>query len=385
MRPLTYVALLILVTIHAASAASSPEWSAYSTARVDTLVERFRTSATPYSVPWVPSLSIAIGIDGNLAFAKGYGEARPGYTATEHSVYHIGSVTKQFTAAAMLGLIDDGALAPLTGAPITLDLPVRDFFDGVENWVAADHPPITIRGLLTMTSALPNFTSNPPATVDPWGTITADRILKELKKLPTARRAPTFEYSNSNYFLLAQAMEAVAPNGSPNYRSLLRSGVIDKVGLKDTGFIDDYAPGTALAVATPSWGPNTPVSRKRPAFAEADWFKGSADMASSAFDLFSWNKALMEGRVVRPSSREAMFSDAARAGPSRYYGMGWFIEHAEGADMFSHTGYVPGFSALNMIVRVPGGSWISVSLLVNGDGVEGLEKLASKVVNIALH
>jgi hypothetical protein len=127
------------------------------------------------------------------------------------------------------------------------------------------------------------------------------------------------------------------------------------------------------------------MSRKRPAFVEADWLKGSADMASSAYDLFIWNKGLMEGKIVSRSSSALMFSDAARVGFSRYYGMGWFIEHADGADKFSHTGYVPGFSSLNMIVRSRNGSWTSVSLLTNGDGVNNLDKLAASIVQVALN
>jgi hypothetical protein len=65
--------------------------------------------------------------------------------------------------------------------------------------------------------------------------------------------------------------------------------------------------------------------------------------------------------------------------------MGWFIEHADGADKFSHTGYVPGFSSLNMIVRSRNGSWTSVSLLTNGDGVNNLDKLAASIVQVALN
>ncbi len=77
-----------------------------------------------------------------------------------------------------------------------------------------------------------------------------------------------------------------------------------------------------------------------------------------------------------------MFSDAARVGPSRYYGMGWFIEHAPGWDWYSHSGYVPGFTSLNMIVRSSRDrAWISVSLLTNADGVSGLDELSSDIVH----
>ena len=125
--------------------------------------------------------------------------------------------------------------------------------------------------------------------------------------------------------------------------------------------------------------------RRRPAFVQPDWLKGSADMASSAHDLFLWNKALMEDRVLCRSSRTLMFSDAARAAPSRYYGMGWFIEHDNGWDKFSHSGLVPGYSSLNTIVQGPYRTrWISVSLLTNSDGVVDLDQLAHSIVQVAL-
>ncbi len=210
-------------------------------------------------------------------------------------------------------------------------------------------------------------------------------MMEQLKRLAAPKRRNVFEYSNMSYFLLAQIIEAANGEDAGSYRRFLRSEIIEKAGLRHTGFIGDYAPGTALAVATPTWGPNTPVSRKRPAFVEPDWLKGSADMASSALDLFMWNKALMEDRIVSPASRNLMFSDAARVALSRYYGMGWFIEHAEGSDRFSHTGYVPGFSSLNMIMRKHRGSWVSVSVLTNSDGVEGLDKLAANIAQVAMH
>jgi CubicO group peptidase (beta-lactamase class C family) len=385
MRSSLKLALAIILEFSGGRAACSSEWTAYSTARVDALVERFRTQTYPYSTPWAPSLSIAVGIDGRLAFARGFGEARPGYLATEHSIYHIGSLTKQFTAAAILCLIESGAKTPLTGMPTTLETPLRDFFQGATNWGTGDTPPVTLRSLLTMTSTLPKLTDHAPLGSDPWGTIAAEQMLDELKKLPTSGRSTTFEYSNTSYFLLAQVIEAANASGA-TYREFLRSTLIEKAGLKETGFINDYEPGTALAVASPSWGPNTPQSRRRPAYVEADWLKGSADMASSAFDLFMWDKALMEDKIMSRSSRALMFSDAARVGYSRSYGMGWFIEHTAGADNFVHTGLVPGFSSLNLIVStLQPGSWISVSLLTNGDGVQGLDNLAASIAEVARH
>jgi CubicO group peptidase (beta-lactamase class C family) len=376
MQRTTTLWLAVLMHLPLACPAAAADWGAYSSARVDALAESFRKATS------APALSLAIGIDGRLVFAKGYGEARPGTPADEHSVYHIGSLTKQFTAAAILDLMETQAMAPLSAAPMTLGTAVTEILPGLESWSTPRRPQITLRGLLTMTSTLPSLAEHPPLTADPWGAISSERLLQGLAQMRPTGPSQAFHYSNTDYFLLAQIIEAARKSRS--YRQVLRATLIEKAGMRDTGFIGDYARHTELAVAAPSWGPQTVRARRRPAFVEPDWLKGSADMASSAFDLFVWNRALMEGTVVSPSSREMMFSDAARVSASRYYGMGWFIEHAANADQYSHTGFVPGYSSLNVILRLRAGSWMSVSLLTNRDGVETLDLLAAGILQVAV-
>ena len=107
-----------------------------------------------------------------------------------------------------------------------------------------------------------------------------------------------------------------------------------------------------------------------------DWLQGSADISSTVIDLFKWNKAVMEDRLLSRPMREAMFSDAARVDVWTYYGMGWFVRHKEGRDEYYHSGSVPGYTAINHIDATSGGDWVSVSILTNSDGVEGLDQLA---------
>jgi D-alanyl-D-alanine carboxypeptidase len=316
------------------------------------------------------------------------GEARPGLPATEHTVYHIGSLSKQFTAAAVLALMDRGATAPRSHAPMTLTSSARDFFEDVDNWDGDGHGPVTPRGLLTMTSGLPSLIEHPPAQTDPWGPITSARMLEQLRKLPVSGKLAGFAYNNSGYFLLAEIVETVVAGnglGAASFVDFVNGNIISRLGLADTSFIGDYASYSPMRAAMPSWG-KTPAYRRRPAYVEADWLKGAADMASSAVDLFAWNKALMGNDLLSVESRHLMFADAARVGQSTYYGMGWFIEHSPGWDWYSHSGYVPGFTSSNMIARhSPGGAWISVSLLTNADNVSGLNQLASDIVRTVMH
>jgi CubicO group peptidase (beta-lactamase class C family) len=351
--------------------AARADWPANTPARIDALVEKFiapRTGAVR-----VPALSLAIGIDGKLVLAKGYGAARPDTPASERTVYHIGSLTKQFTAAAILRLIETGARAPISRQALTLDTSMREIFDGVETWTAADEPPISVRSLLTMTSNLPNFTARPPPAADPWGAVETPSLLAALKRLPPHGWPNTFEYSNTGYFLLASAIEHVlASDGKPGvFRQFVRTSIIAPLGLERTGFVGEYAPGSEVAQAHYT---------RRPAFAQPHWLDGSGDMASNAIDLFAWNKALIDGRVLGAESTAAMFSDAARVDPHTYYGMGWFIGHDNGWDSFHHSGSVPGYTSYNAILREQrSGAWMSVTLLTNSDGVTELERLADEI------
>lgn len=79
-----------------------------------------------------------------------------------------------------------------------------------------------------------------------------------------------------------------------------------------------------------------------------------------------------------------MFSDGARVTPDLYYGMGWFIEHRDGREIYSHSGHVPGFTSYNLISLDPATSrWVSVIVLTNTDVAEGMETLARDLLWLA--
>jgi CubicO group peptidase (beta-lactamase class C family) len=369
-RIATILAAALLLLLPGAALA---DWRSLKAAQVEVLVERYLKPRDGVVIP--TALSVSIGIDGNMVLAKGFGEARAGTPATQQTVYHIGSLTKQFTAAVMLKLIESGARAPLSGRPLTLDTPVREIFDGVDSWSAADASPITVRSLLTMTSNLPNFTQRPPPGADPWGAVDAPKLFAALKRQSPHGWPNTFEYSNTGYFLLAHIIEVALfsiEGKRTSLRDFLRAEVLGPAGMRHTGFAGDYADGSEVA---------EPHFRRRPAFAQPHWLDGCGDMASNVVDLFAWNQALMQGRLIGASSRRAMFSDAARVDPLTYYGMGWFVVHDDQWDSFYHSGSVPGFTSYNAILqRHDTGAWISVTLLTNSDGVEDLAQLADDIL-----
>lgn len=369
-----------LALVLSASPAAA-DWTSQKTAAADDLALRFlsRLDASRGALPET-SLALSLGSSGELHLAKGYGDAAPGRRATGHTVYRVGSIAKQFTAAAVLDLIERGGRLR-SGAPLELDLALSGIFDGVEHWpgrnAGTGRQPVTLRSLLSMTSNLPNFTRRPPAATDPWGSIGAPILLSELKKYRPWGWPGTFEYSNTSYFLLAEVIEeTIAPNASRpvSHRDYVRTAIMPRAGLVETTFVGEEDATTAAR----------PIHRRAPVFDKPDWLKGSADVASSAHDLFAWNKAFMSGRILSAESSALMVSDSARVTPDIYYGMGWFVEHRSGRDVFFHTGHVPGFTTLSMIsASASGADWVSVSLLVNTDVEEGLEELAENLVRLA--
>lgn len=363
---------------------SAAAWSFEKAIEADLVVERFLAHINA-SDPDLPeaALSLSIGSRGTLLLAKGYGDAAPGVAATAHTIYHVGSIAKQFTAAAMLDLIARGARLR-NGTPLSLDLELAEIFDGVEHWAAYGtgrrKQAVTLRNLLSMTSNLPNFTRRPPPTTNPWGRIGAPELLSEVKKMRPWGWPNTFEYSNTSYFLLSEVMEEAVLPGKPRptaYYDYLRRSIFPRAGLVETGFIGHYAPGSALAL---------PVGRRLPVFDQPSWLKGSADIASSAADLFAWNTAFMEGRVLSPEYAALMITGAGRVSPELYYGMGWFVEYRKEHELFSHAGMVPGFTSMNMIAAETGGDrgWTSVTVLVNTDvAADELQNLAKELMRLA--
>lgn len=367
------LAVLVAIALGSAADAHAASWDAGKATRVMALLENFLhpKGATPVRPP---ALSFAIGVNGNLLMSGGVGPVGFGRTATADTVYRIGSVTKQFTAAAVLRMIEQGALAPRTGKPLTLDTDIGDIFEGTEFWHVADQNPITLRSLLNMTSNLPNFTRRPPGEVDPWGTVHAATLLSALKKQKPSGWPGTFEYSNTSYFILAETLEAAHwPDRQPHpYEGVLQHEVFEVVGMPSTGFSGQRAEHMAL-----------PTFRERAAFAQRDWLKGSGDATSTVTDLFAWNAKLMSGGMLSAKMRREMFRDGGRVTPTVYYGMGWFLEEADGYQRYFHSGAVPGFTSYNCIAQSKRDAhWISVTLLTNSDGVEGLEELAAELLHL---
>ncbi|HEY0936749.1 MAG TPA: serine hydrolase domain-containing protein, partial [Trebonia sp.] len=185
-----------------------------------------------------PAISYGIVRDGELVHAAGFGARSLGGPAPdERTVFRIASMSKSFTASAVLLLRDAGALK--------LDDPAATYVPEMAGWVngAADAGPLTIRHLLTMTAGFP--------TDDPWGDRQQGLPIDEFRRLLaggiTFNWAPgtRFEYSNLGYAVLGLVVSAAS--GLP-YDEFVRTRLLAPLGLTRTGFAAEEFPAGELAL-----------------------------------------------------------------------------------------------------------------------------------------
>lgn len=291
----------------------------------------------------IPGCSVALGDAARIRLARGYGLAAPGRPASPASIYRIGSLTKQFTAALTLLSMREGAIA---GPRLAIDTPLSDFFP--RRFATS---PITIRDLLTHTSGLASYTDGPAYrhhSDEPISTARMlDRIARARLRTRPGRRG---NYSNSNYYLLARILEARhrIPFGDLARRRLFRPlGMAATATISNRPLSDDEA----LGAGRHGFG-----SRKT----HPSWVLGAGDLQSSAADLARWLQALLSGEVLTRPEREILFRagplNREPAVPGERFAMGWMDISAPGRRAFYHQGFVNGFSAIDYLEPAAAGT-----------------------------
>lgn len=279
----------------------------------------------PYREAGLMSGVVLVARDGQPLFRQAYGLADRewGIANTPDTHFRIGSLTKQFTAAAILLLAEAGKL--------TLDDPVARFLP--------DLPPawaqVRLRHLLGHTSGIVNYTAMPDylattARLEPPPRAILASVAKEALLFAPGTRV---EYSNTNYLLLGLVIEAASGAPYPRY---LAEHVLAPAGLTQTGYDDLSAVLPRRARGYRFWhgqwrnAPPLPVGA---AYA-------AGGLYSTVDDLLAWDEALFGGRVISQTSLAAMGEDGGRG-----YGFGWYIGTAHGQRLWSHAGMVSGFLA----------------------------------------
>lgn len=319
-------------------------------ARVVALVDSIGRAAAER--PEVPGLSIAVARGSDVLLARGYGfaDVDQRVPATAETVYRIGSVTKQFTAAAIMQLVEQGKVR--LNDPITRYLP---------EFPMQGHT-VTVRHLLQHTSGVKSYTSLGPRWQARMHEDLAPAELVALFQDEPFEFVPgeRWSYSNSGYFLLGLIVERAS---GQSYADYVREHLFQPLGLTQTRYCPnaaggDMAEGYMRGIAGPVRALD--ISMTHPYAAGA--------LCSTVTDLLTWTRALAGGRVVSPASyREMATAGLLDSGKSTDYGYGLAVGDLEGHAKLAHGGGIPGFSAY--LAHYPADD-MAVAVLVNAEGVD---------------
>ncbi|MGC9367396.1 MAG: serine hydrolase [bacterium] len=273
--------------------------------------------------------SVLVVKDDQIIISKGYGFADIAHQIENNpqTCFRIGSVTKQFTAAAILLLQEQGLIS--VHDPISRYIP--DYPRGDE---------ITIHHLLTHTSGIPNFTDFENFQDIMKQDFDIDEIL-DLFKYEHLDFSPgeKYNYSNSGYLVLSKIIEVVS---EMTYSEFMQQSIFSPLGLEHTG-VDDYytiVPGKAEGYIfyDGEYIYDDYVSMTFPL--------GGGAIYSTGEDLLKWEKALHTEQLLSEYSQQLMFSSHAvisRDDPVKYYGYGWIITETDHGIRYGHSGGIQGF------------------------------------------
>jgi len=290
--------------------------------------------------------SVLVARGGKVLVSKGFGFANA-ETKTQNAPalrYRLGSLTKQFTAAAVMLLQEKGKLSVQDNACKYLD-------NCPEAWKA-----ITIHQLLTHTAGVPNFTALPEWRTKKSEDLSTVQVLDLVRSLPL-KFAPgsDFEYSNTGYLMLGLIIEKAS---GKRYSEFLKANIFEPLKMPDSGYDDGKQAGKNFAVGYSKKGSDNVVAdvinMKAPFSAGA--------LYSTTADMLRWSEALNSEKLLSKKSLDIIFTPE-----KRNYGYGWGMGPWNRRSMQSHTGRIDGFNTY--ITRIPADNSVVIVLLNNTAGM----------------
>ncbi|AWL05355.1 serine hydrolase [Massilia oculi] len=314
-----------------------------------------------------PGATVIVVKDGKTVFRKAYGAADVAAKTplTPGTVLRLGSITKQFTAVAILMLAEEGKLA--------LNDPITRFFP--------DYPTqgkvITVEHLLTHTSGIVSYTGKSGYVATMGKDFTVAQMIDGFRNDPLEFEPGTqFRYNNSGYFLLGAIIERVS---GTSYASFLERRIFTPLGMKDTAYEGVERSNAPRAVGYSAqekgFAPAQPLSMSQPYAAGA--------LVSTVDDLAKWDAAIASGKLLKPASWKMAFTPyKLNPEKSTGYGYGWSVGALQGAPVIEHGGGINGFRT--HALRLPEQK-IFVAVLSNADsGNANPEVLAKKAAALAM-
>ena len=315
--------------------------------RVDEIFARWDSANSPGCAVGVTENGLAI-----LERAYGMADLEHGIPNTPDTIFEGGSVSKQFTSAAVVLLVLDGKLS--------LDDDVRKYVPEVPDY----GPTITLRHMMNHTSGLRDWGS--VAGISGWGRGERSHDHDDVVDIVSRQTAPNFEpgheysYSNTGFNLLAVIVSRVS---GTSFAEFSKERIFKPLGMRNTQWRDDYrriVPGRSTAYSARSeeeWEINRPIEHVH----------GNGGILTTVADLGIWNQALTDGRLggtefVRMMHRQGRLKD----GSEIVYAGGLQVQQFAGVRSITHTGSTAGYRAY--LGRFPD-QGLSVAMLCNASNV----------------
>ena len=285
-------------------------------ARMDQIVQSYVANHT-----FMGTVLVARG--SQVLFNKGYGSANLEWDVpnTPNTKFRLGSVTKQFTAAAILLLEERGKLS--VSDPVKKYMP-----DAPAAW-----DKITISNLLTHTSGIPNFTSFPDyAKLEPFAATPEQLVARFRDKPLDFAPGSSWNYSNSGFVLLSYLVEKIS--GS-TYEAFVRENIFGPLGMKDSG----YDSNSAVILHRAAGYVNSNNTFENAGFVHMSTPHGAGALYSTTEDLLKWERGLFGGKLLKASSLEKMTTPFKSD-----YAFGLQVSVVDGHKVIQHGGGIEGFN-----------------------------------------
>lgn len=277
-----------------------------------------------------PGAAVAVMRDGTVTFESGFGVRDIGTKAPVdvHTRFEIGSITKQFTAAAILQLKEQGKLA---------------LSDPLGKYVPQYAPgkAVTLAQLLGQVSGIPNYTDANHFLSIATHPASLNAVLALIKgKSLEFKPGTKWAYSNTNYYLLGRVVEAAS---GTTWESYVRAHIFVPAGMTESTFATEESGVPDMAT-----GYELQKGKFVPAQPLGAWAYAAGAIVSTAGDLLKWDRALFGGKLISAADLQLM-TQAGRlpSGKSTRYGFGWIIGTHDGTTRISHGGGTFGFAAEN--------------------------------------
>lgn len=237
-------------------------------------------------------------------------------------VFQIGSVSKQFTAAAILQLAERDKLK--------LSNTLGDYIEGLPK----DYAQVTVERVLSHTSGLPNY-NNDVSVRNRWHVYTnLDDIIKKIVRQPViAKSGELFHYSNTGYVLLGKVIEVAS---GLTYSDYLKTHIFKPTQMDSSYVIERGEGATGITGYT--------STNDAPFKVDRSWVHASGAIASTLGDMSRWHQALVSGKVISKHNYQKMITPTVlNNGETSPYGFGLYNYPISGKVTVNHEGWIPGF------------------------------------------